>query len=179
MSQMNRVMLDLETLGLEPGCAIISFGAARFDHTGVGETFYRSISLVSCDDAGLEIDAGTLEWWLGQDDNAREQLTGGEELTEVLHEFAEFYDGADEIWANAPSFDCQILSAAYDACNAPVPWEFYEERCFRTLKNLPGAVEVEQDGVDHNALDDALHQARVASKTLHEYAQAEVAPDAE
>lgn len=161
-----RVMLDLETLGLDPGCAIISLGAAAFDEDGVGETFYRSISLQSCDEAGLEIDAGTLEWWLGQDDNAREALTGGEELTEVLHEFAQFYDDAEEIWANAPSFDCEILSAAYDAAKAPVPWEFYEERCFRTLKNLPGAVELEQDGTEHDALDDAVHQARRASESL-------------
>lgn len=161
-----RVMVDLETLGLDPGAAILSIGAAEFDQDGVGETFYRSISLVSCDDAGLEIDAGTLEWWLGQDDNAREQLTGGDELTEVLHEFTEFYDDADEIWANAPSFDCEMLSAAYDASKAPVPWEFYEERCFRTLKNLPGAVDIEQDGEEHDALDDAVHQARRASRTL-------------
>lgn len=161
-----RVMLDLETLGLDPGCVILSLGAVEFDAEGLGDTFYRSINLQSCDDVGLEIDAGTLEWWLEQDETVQGQLFGGEELTEVLHEFGQFYDGADEIWANAPTFDCQILAHAYDAVEAPVPWEFYEERCFRTLKNLPCAADVHRDGDHHDALDDAVHQADVAHLTL-------------
>lgn len=167
--QTRRVMLDLETLGLDPGCVILSIGAAEFDADGVGETFFRNVSLVSCDDAGLEIDANTLEWWLGQDEHVQDQLVGGEELTEVLHDFAAFVDEADEIWANAPSFDCAILAHAYDACNAPVPWEFYQERCFRTLKNMPGAVEIDREGDHHNALDDAVHQARRASGTIRRW----------
>lgn len=166
-----RVMLDLETLGLEPGCVILSIGAVEFDTEGLGETFYRSISLQSCDEAGLEIDAGTLEWWLEQDENVKDQLVGGEELTEVLYEFGQFYEGADEIWANAPSFDCNVLEAAYDAVEAPVPWQFYEERCYRTLKNLPCAVEVERDGDHHDALDDAVHQADRAHLTLRRMAE--------
>ncbi|MWG34791.1 3'-5' exoribonuclease [Halomarina oriensis] len=165
------MMLDLETLGLDPGCVILSLGAVAFDEEGVKETFSRSISLKSCDEAGLEIDAGTLEWWLGQDENVQEQLTGGDELTEVLHEFSEFYSGAEEIWGNSPSFDCEILSAAYDAANAPVPWEFYHERCFRTLKAMPGAVDLEREGDHHDALDDAVHQARRASATLARWSE--------
>ena len=168
-----RVMLDLETLGLNPGCVILSVGAAEFDVDGVGETFYRSISLDSCDKVGLEIDAGTLEWWLDQDENVQDQLVGGESLGDVLEDFAVFYGYADEIWANAPSFDCEILEAAYEAANAPVPWEFYQERCYRTLKNLPGAVDVERNGDHHDALDDAVHQAERASRTLAKWSNAE------
>lgn len=162
-------MIDLETLGLDPGCTILSLGAAEFDEDGVVETFYRNISLRSCDEAGLEIDAGTLEWWLGQDETVQDQLGGGEELLEVLRDFSRFYDGADEIWGNSPSFDCEILSAAYDAVQYPVPWGFRDERCFRTLKNMPGAVEIEQEGEHHNALDDAVHQARRASGTIRRW----------
>jgi len=31
---------------------------------------------------------------------------------------------------------------------------------------LPGAVELEQDGTEHDALDDAVHQAREVAATL-------------
>ena len=58
----SRVMLDIETLGTEPGCAIVSVGAARWSIDGVGdERLYREVSLSSCGAAGLEIDPDTLK----------------------------------------------------------------------------------------------------------------------
>jgi hypothetical protein len=161
-----RVMVDIETLGLEPGCAILSIGAVEFDDAGPCEQFYRSISLESCTDAGLTVDGGTLEWWLERDESVKGVLEGGDDLADVLEAFAAFYGNAEEIWANAPSFDCKILEAAYDAVDVVPPWEFYEERCYRTLKNCPGAVELEREGDHHDALDDAIHQAQRASLTL-------------
>ena len=111
----DRVMVDIETLGLDPGASVVSIGAVRFDPDGTGDRFSASISLTSCEAAGLTIDAETLEWWLTQDDVAKRQLVGGDSLTEVLEDFAEWYGDANEIWANSPSFDCDILGAAYDA----------------------------------------------------------------
>lgn len=163
----DRVMVDIETLGLETGAAILSIGAVRFGPGFIDDSFEASISLSSCQAYALEIDAGTLEWWLEQGDAAREQLVGGDDLADVLEEFSEWCDGADEVWANSPSFDCEMLEHAYAAVGQEEPWEFYEERCFRTLKELSIAPDIEQDGVEHDALDDAKHQARVASTTLH------------
>jgi DNA polymerase III epsilon subunit-like protein len=162
----DRVMIDIETLGRDPGAAVLSIGAVRFDLGGVGETFHRSISLESCQEAGLSIEAATLEWWLDQDDAAQTVLTGGEDLAEVLAAFKAWYGDADEVWANSPAFDCTILEAAGEAVGIEMPWAFYEERDFRTLKELPGAADVEQSGTDHDALADAVHQAEVASATL-------------
>jgi hypothetical protein len=88
----DRIMLDLETLGREPGAAVLSISAVRFDADHVGETFARSIDLQSCEAAGLTIDAETLEWWLGQDAAAREVLTGGVPLADALADFAAFYE---------------------------------------------------------------------------------------
>lgn len=76
----DRVMVDIETLGVEPGAAIVSIGAVRFGPGGLGETFERSIDLKSCEFRGLQIDAETLEWWLNQGEVAREQLIGGDDL---------------------------------------------------------------------------------------------------
>lgn len=172
----DRVMLDIETLGLDPGASIVAIGAVRFSESGLGDTFQRSISLTSCQRAGLTIDAETLDWWLAQDELAKDQLSGGTGLETVLKDFAEWYGDADEIWANSPSFDCEILSAAYDAVELDEPWDFWAERDFRTLQSFDFAPEPEQAGVEHDALDDAVHQAEIASETL---ARLEEVPDDE
>jgi DNA polymerase III epsilon subunit-like protein len=162
-------MVDIETLGTDPGAAILSVGAVEFGAGWRGGTFYRSVDLESCQDAGLEIDAGTLSWWLDKDEDLREVLSGGDELADVLGSFTTFYGDADEIWANSPSFDCEMLEAAYEAVGMTEPWEYYQERCYRTLKNLPGAVEIEQTGDSHHALDDAIYQADRTAQTLKKW----------
>lgn len=162
----DRVMIDIETLGLNPGAAILSIGAVRFDTDGLGDTFERNISLESCQDEGLEIDADTLEWWLSQDGDVQHILTGGVSLTEALEDLSRFYGEATEVWAYSPAFDCVHLEAGYDAVGIIPPWEYYEQRDCRTLLTLPFAVEMEQDGNEHDALDDAIYQARQVSETL-------------
>lgn len=163
---MRRIMVDIETLGLEPGCVILSIGAVEFDVNGYREPFYHNIDIESCQNAGLTIDAGTLQWWLEQDQEVQGVLTGGVELERALDEFTEYYQGAAEIWANSPSFDCEILDAAYKAVDEDAPWDYYDERCFRTLRSLPLITEKPQRGNEHDALDDARYQADIASKRL-------------
>lgn len=165
---MQQVMLDIETLGREPGCAVASIGAVKFGPEGLGDEFYRSITLESCDAAGLEIEMETLAWWLDQDDKAREELTGGTRLPLALQQFNRFYGDADEVWANSPSFDCEIMEAAYAAINGPTePWEYHEERDHRTIRELPQApTGVDMVGTEHNALDDAKYQAKIAYQVL-------------
>ena len=162
----DKLMVDIETLGLDVESAILSIGAVRFDSGGLGETFYREIDLVTCQDAGLEIDADTLQWWLTEADT--ELPLGDNHLENVLREFRDFALSANEVWSNSPSFDCEHLEHAFDAVGLDVPWTFYEERDVRTLKELPIPVEIEQDGTEHNALDDAVYQARIVSQTLKE-----------
>lgn len=161
-----RVMLDLETLGTDPGAAIVSIGAVRFDTSGLGETFHRSISIESAIAAGLAVDGETLEWWLDQDPQAQQVLAGGQDLAGALVDFRDFYGDAEEVWAFSPTFDCTILSAAYDAVDLERPWNYRAERDARTLAALPIAADVEHDGTVHDALDDARHQARMVGKTL-------------
>ena len=161
-----RVMVDIETLGLSPGSAILSIGAVHFDEYGLGDEFYREVDLKSCQDAGLAIEAGTLEWWLEQDESVTDILTGGDPLADVLAAFTEYYGDAAEVWANSPSFDCEMLEAAYNSLDMTEPWAFHHERDVRTLRSLPCAVDIEMDGDAHDALDDARYQARTASETL-------------
>lgn len=166
-----RVMVDIESLGTEPGAAVLSIGAVVFDtDVDTDRTFYREVSLQSNEAAGLTFDADTIEWWLGQSEEAKGVLTGGDDLADVLEAFAAWFGDVDhdEVWANSPTFDCRLLGAAFDAVDVDVPWEYYEERDFRTLGTLPVFVDArsEHDGVDHDALDDAVGQARSAAATL-------------
>lgn len=160
-------MVDVETLGLEPGCVVLSIGAVEFDTDGIGDTFYCEIDRESARAVGLEEDEGTLDWWENRDEDVQDVLTGGDALAEVLVSFRRWYNAHsfDEVWANSPSFDCEVLEAAFDAVGLDAPWTHKDERDVRTIRNLPCSVSVEMEGDAHDALDDARWQAREVGQT--------------
>jgi len=162
MSDTERVMLDIETLGTEPGCAIVSIGAVWFGPDGIIDDWYYSIDPESCQLHGLTIDAETMLWWLDQDAVVREQLTGGDAVDVALWRLATDigFKSDTEIWACPPAFDCSVLEAAYDHINLDVPWEHWQRRCYRSIREEVGLPELDREGDHHNALDDARHQAR-------------------
>lgn len=158
-----RLMIDIETLGTDPGAVILSIGAVYFDSDGLGETFHEQISAESCQACGLSIDADTLKWWLTQNDDGSvpDVLLGGRPLPEVLTDFIEFAHPADEVWAYPPSFDCAIIEAAYEELSGfTEPWTYQDTRDARTLRHLSVWPDIEQKGTQHDALDDAIYQAR-------------------
>ena len=161
-----RVMVDIETLGREPGCVVVSIGAVRFGY-GIKDELDLDVAPTSCQRAGLDIDAETLAWWLTQGEAARSQLLGGQPLAEALDELASFIPAENkEVWAKSPAFDLAILEAAFEAVGQPTPWEFYETRDVRTIVNLECAVDIDHQGIEHDAVDDARFQARQVGETL-------------
>lgn len=163
------VMADIETVGVEPGAAIVAIGAIEFNERCFGETWSASISLTSCTEAGLTIDGQTLEeFWLEQDEDVLTQLGGGEPIADVLERFADWADGADEIWANAPKFDCAMLEKAGEAVGVEMPWTDYDLRDVRTVKHLPGAEMPDRTETKHDAVADARYQAMLVQATLAE-----------
>ena len=56
------IMLDLETMGLDPNAAIISIGAVHFTKDELLEEFYTAVSLKSCVDLGLTMTQSTIDW---------------------------------------------------------------------------------------------------------------------
>jgi len=162
----DRVMLDLETLGTEPGCAILSIGAVQFGVDDLGATFHRSLDLTECQEYGLGIDAETLQWWLDQSSDVQTVLTdGGDTVAGALTDFANFADGVGEIWAKSPAFDCAILEAVYDQLALDRPWDYWQTRDVRTALALAD-VDVKREGAEHDALADATHQARQVQQVL-------------
>ena len=164
------VMVDLETLGKGPNAVIVSIGAVEFDViTGhVGEGFYAVVDPESCERIGMKMDASTVVWWMSQGDNARKVFsdTSAVPIEEALRLFSSWFPSGSSVWGNGASFDNVILNNAYRAAEMQAPWEFWQDRCYRTLKNLSPAIFHERVGVHHNALDDAKFQAGHAIKIL-------------
>lgn len=172
---MSNIMIDLETMGKGGNAAIIALGAVKFSSKGLGEEFYANIDLESCLVYGLKIDTDTLLWWLKQSDEARRHLhtpsPEPQRLAAVLASFGTFIGPQQDkvkIWGNGADFDNAILQNAYRATNMDQPWKFWNNRCYRTMKNMFSKIKAETfDGTHHNALDDAKNQARHLVKILN------------
>lgn len=160
-------MIDIETMGITPGAAILSIGAVFIKDGKLGHGFYQPVDLQSCLENGLKMDAGTVQWWMKQSDEARESITRetGDNIIAVL---ANFYgwvtqnaQGAEvQVWGNAATFDVVLMEEAFRRVGYDIPWKFWGHRCYRTLKNLfPGVPKPEFTGIKHHALDDAKFQA--------------------
>lgn len=164
------VMIDLETLDTKPSAVITSIGAVRFDpYSTWVATWDFHIHVAVASQRGRTIDAGTVIWWLRQSDAARSALVIGQDdaadLTLALEALASFIDGANEVWCNGASFDLPILASAYAGLGDKTPWDYWQERDLRTLKALHPQ-RIERAGTHHNALDDALHQARLVQHIM-------------
>ncbi|EJL6598823.1 3'-5' exonuclease [Vibrio cholerae] len=183
---MKNLMIDLETMGKSSNAAIVAIGACFFEpSTGeIGEKFSRIISLESSQQFGL-VDASTVLWWMKQSSEAREVLNSREavHIKQALHDFRQFTnDGLSQplVWGNGSSFDCVILKNTIIQCLGEqyVPWQFWNERDVRTMvdlgKNLLGfdpKRDMPFEGIRHDALSDAVHQAKYVSAIYQRLAE--------
>ena len=166
-----RVMIDLETAGRAGGCSILTIGACTFDRKS---KFYKRISPDSCRAVGLVEDIETMRWWNKQKPEMREEAFGGTLpivlILDHFHDWLRTLNNGDwkniEIWGNGSDFDNVILAAAYTKVDRPIPWEFWNNRCYRTLKNLLPHVKIPRATQAHHALLDAEYQAEHASVLL-------------
>src|SRR5690606_38002161 len=144
----------------------------------IADEFYARVSLASALEYGLAMDASTVQWWLRQSDEARNEITGidGDILPTALLNLALFMGDIDEpnktalVWGNGRSFDNAILGHAYTAIRRHQPWAYWNDRDLRTLLTLyPAAKELPFQGIKHHALHDARHEARqlIAALRLH------------
>ena len=162
------VMIDLETMGNGPEAAIIAVGAVEFDvsEMRIGERFYAVVDLESSVRMGGVIDASTVLWWMKQDDAARSAFSrDSKHLAEVLQMFDRWMMGRApldkiKVWGNGAAFDNVILAGAYRRNYSEIPWKFWNDRCYRTLKAQYPEVPMQRTGTYHNAVDDAENQAR-------------------
>jgi 3' exoribonuclease, RNase T-like len=177
---MYRCMLDFETLGTRPGCCVLTFGAVFFSSTEaepLGQEFSAVVNVKSQEALGLHVDQDTVAWWERQSIEARNAVAPAysptsQSLEVVLGDFSNYLlqEVGDkrnvQIWGNGADFDNVILAALYHAAKLESPWHFYNNRCYRTLKNVVKGPKLVRQGVHHNALDDAKSQAMHAVALL-------------
>lgn len=164
------VMLDLETMSTESNAAIIAIGAVKFDPKTkqITDRFYTRVDLQSCKDAGLDISASTVMWWLQQSEAARSEFKGQlPPLRTALAGFTAWMGkmpgdiGHTSVWGNGATFDNVILTNAYSAVGIERPWKYNKDRCYRTIKSLFPNVKTPETPalVAHRADHDAEYQA--------------------
>jgi exodeoxyribonuclease VIII len=172
---MTHIMLDLETHGQAPGCAIVSIGACTIGDGQDRRTFEAVIDWRSCEAVGLTTDASTIEWWSKQPAAVRramdEAMSGtARPLQQVLVSFRAFLAQwpSVNLWSNGADFDIPILAVAYQkALGVQPPWQFFNNRCYRTIKNLAPELKISRGhGQAHSALHDAMNQAEHLEQLL-------------
>ena len=164
------VMIDLETLGTGPKAVVLSIGAVFFDKEELGNTFYAVLDTLSQETAGRVVDPKTVQWWSEQSEEAKTVLTAPQIPTGgVLHAFVSYLRATDiRIWGNGATFDNVILASLFEDFGVPKPWGYSADRCYRTLRNISNVRGQlpNREGTYHNALDDAIYQAKCAQLYL-------------
>ncbi len=170
----NHLSVDLETMGTNPDAPINSIGGKFFDpETGeMGPEFSKTIDAKT---GGGTVDISTIEWWLVQSSEARSAILVNQiPLDDALLQFREFIsEHSDEkfvqVWGNGATFDNAILRRSYERQGIPCPWRYCNDRDVRTIVELGKTIGFDArtaipfEGVPHNALDDASHQAKYVS----------------
>lgn len=166
------VMLDLETMDTATSAIVVSIGAVKFDpaHKEPGRELHVRLSLDPQAAKGRTISPSTMVWWMKQTDSARsvfddESAFGPPtmQVSEAIAELEEFCRDAEGVWGNGSDFDNAIIASLCKSFGLALPWKYSKNRCFRTMKSLPPPktfVKPEFGGERHNALDDAVYQAR-------------------
>jgi hypothetical protein len=174
------VSIDIETLGKKYNAPLLAIGAAAFSRvTGkVGPTYYQEVDIDSAIKSGV-VDASTVAWWIDQSKGAKKLFDTTPEgtqrkmhLASALSNFCTWGRslGAPRVWGNGATFDITIIEHALDKGSVGISafWHYGNIRDMRTIVDAAQMVSgqwtpanVVREGVHHNAVDDAVHQAKV------------------
>lgn len=176
-STITNVMIDIETLGTRPGCKILSIGAVVFTPEGVtDEQIYIPIN--RSNQGPLKEDGKTLAWWNSQSKEAVGDLLDEEysdsksDVKSAIMMLAEWLNSLDMdkplVWGNGSDFDNVIINESARLLEVAEPIAGFRSRCYRTLKDTNSKIKFDsRTGVHHNALDDAISQAKHAVQILN------------
>lgn len=175
---MKSLMVDVETLGTEPGSCIISIGICAFSQD---ETVIQSQGwAIAANDWHGDIDPKTVKWWMKQNEAAQDySFNGNETSLNAALGFKDFMEqhGGDELWANDPDFDVNLLKQWWKRVEThhkytlgPFPGGPLRHRMPRSYRTLVAEAKrlgisyehaFNMGSVAHNPVDDACNQARV------------------
>lgn len=176
-----QIVIDLETLDVQPSAAILTVAAVEIDPTQTGEDLFRRsfFARVELPQPGRTLDQQTAEWWKAQSAEAYADAftqEGREDLGCVVIELNHWLAESDApIWGNGSDFDNAILRHAFGQHG--LAWPYRRNRCLRSLRGVLQDLELspsptpEFEGVKHRAMDDARHEARELAALLHALTQ--------
>ena len=181
--------VDIETKDVRSSAEILSIGAVIYEipaaYTPTAydfgkykelDSFYVNIDPTTYPKTG-KFTSGkeTMDWWFTQPEAFTQLAKDRVSIEEAMNRFYYFYYNNDSgdtpaIVVGKPShFDISILENAFQHSKGQaempgmVPWKHYEVFCLRTFlqQTLFDQYDIEFEGTQHNALDDARWQARV------------------
>lgn len=167
------LMIDIETLDIEPTAAIVAIGAVTFNPRGDSianeDEFSITIDQRSNEAHGRSVSEKTLIWWSNQSAEAQASVFQGPhtELSDALRQFTKWVNRLSptctRVWAKDPDFDIAILSHACRTLNIMWPFAFWEARSVRTAMEMAYPMGdfpiIKASGPKHDALVDARVQA--------------------
>jgi hypothetical protein len=176
------IMVDIETTDTAVTSRILSIGAVTFklfapmhlpsalsDVYNNGHQFYAIASETS--QLNRTVSPSTMAWWDTQPAEVRDEaFSGTARLEDVLIDFGLWVasiEGDKLLWCKGTDFDFPIVENAMDSYHIKHPWTFRQLRDCRTAFSMFPQVTTEPNATPHNALADALHQARKLHKVLY------------
>ncbi|MGY5394537.1 3'-5' exonuclease [Acinetobacter sp. NigerLNRRAM0016] len=157
------LMVDCETLDIGERPVLLSIGAVVHDHEQIYSKFHVGIDAETAKAHDFTVSQSTLAWWDRQSEDARAAAFSGTYHIEMaLKALVNFYkeNECQEIWSKGSLADIRWINNALDHFDIAKPWKYSREFCFRTLLKTVPEFEMPFEGTEHNALDDAIHQAK-------------------
>lgn len=182
---MNDLMIDIETLGKGTDAVVVSIGAVFFDIANghLGPEFVGKFNIDQQLERGRKVDGSTLQFWLTQDEEAKSLFSEihAVDTADTLIALNDFIQGTRDklhyvapgsklrVWGNGATFDIVIMESLYKSYGAEAPWSFRDIMDLRTFRRFLGHNDnIINNGIKHNALDDAKAQAQfILDHTLH------------
>jgi hypothetical protein len=168
-------MVDIETLSTSPNAHILSIGIVEMGN------LKNNLHFKINQNQNRHVDPSTVFWWASQSKEAQAASLndkGSIQLEVALDMITQWFTtfNMKKIWSHGAPFDVVILENAYRQLDREPPWKFWDVRDTRTLIDLAyrateSKLEPTREGTHHNALDDAIHQARWMNRILEVFSK--------
>ena len=163
---MTHYMIDIETLGTDRDCMVISIALVRFDEKEIIDSLVLYPDLQDQENKGRKIEIDTLQWWM-LNKELLNQMIGKDRIRKsvsfCLNQISWFINhnnGDKTIWSKSPSFDLVILKNLFKP--TMLPWSYTEEADVRTaeFKLRQNQIKLQRSQQAHDPLEDAIAQAQ-------------------
>lgn len=187
MKRATLIQFDIETLSLHSAHAVVGEIGIHVDHlfldtdgrVRVGSDGLMSVLLDMGEQqrTGRELDIGTIQWWLKQNETARNIMADPHDRKRVFDavqtvdtfvrkhmDIAEVKGSKVFILSSAPAFDMTNVRSLYEAAGMEHPWQHWQEHSQRTLRKLCNPETIPPRSAEeflHGGASDAEYQNKV------------------